>query len=131
MTPDLQDAVTVAALAREMASSPVKEDSPRWVPDGYGYSNTDQAPMNPASGPLAETAHVTCRFGRVTAVRDVSIDVRPGEIVGLIGANGAGKTTLIRMLIGLIPATSGQVRLLGEAPSRRTRRRIGYVPQGR
>jgi len=86
--------------------------------------------MTAASAALAETAHVTCRFGRVTAVRDVSIDVRPGEIVGLIGANGAGKTTLIRMLIGLIPATSGQVRLLGEAPSRQTRRRIGYVPQG-
>jgi ABC-2 type transport system ATP-binding protein len=130
VTPDLQDAVTVAALAHELARSPVDEDRPRWVPDWYGYSNTNQAPMKAASGPLAETAHVTCRFGRVTAVRDVSIDVRPGEIVGLIGANGAGKTTLIRMLIGLIPATSGQVRLLGETPSRRTRRRIGYVPQG-
>ena len=85
--------------------------------------------MKPTSVALAATAHVTCRFGRVTAVRDVSVEVRPGEIVGLIGANGAGKTTLIRMLIGLIPATSGQVRLLGEAPSRLTRRRIGYVPQ--
>ena len=65
-----------------------------------------------------------------TAVSDVSIQVRPGEIVGLLGANGAGKTTLIRMLLGLIPATAGQVRLLGEPPSRATRRRIGYVPQG-
>ena len=48
----------------------------------------------------------------------------------MLGANGAGKTTLIRMLLGLIPATAGEVRLLGEPPSRATRRRIGYVPQG-
>jgi ABC-2 type transport system ATP-binding protein/ribosome-dependent ATPase len=73
---------------------------------------------------------VTRRFGDFTAVRAVTIAVRPGEIVGLLGANGAGKTTLIRMLLGLIPASEGQVRLFGEPPSRRTRRRIGYVPQG-
>ena len=56
--------------------------------------------------------------------------VEPGEIVGLLGANGAGKTTLIRMLLGLIPASAGEVALFGEPPSRRTRRRLGYVPQG-
>ncbi|HEY7325414.1 MAG TPA: ATP-binding cassette domain-containing protein [Streptosporangiaceae bacterium] len=148
VVPDLQDAVTVAALARELATASGTAVDQSWVPGRCSYSSTNQPPMKPASAPLAdsasladtaslagtaslaETAHVTCRFGRVTAVRDVSIDVAPGEIVGLIGANGAGKTTLIRMLIGLIPATSGQVRLLGEAPSRQTRRRIGYVPQG-
>jgi len=136
VTADLQDAVTVAALARELATASGTTDDQPWVPSWWGSSATKEAPITSASGslaptaPLAETARVTCRFGHVTAVRDVSIEVRPGEIVGLIGANGAGKTTLIRMLIGLIPATSGQVRLLGEAPSRRTRRRIGYVPQG-
>jgi ABC-2 type transport system ATP-binding protein/ribosome-dependent ATPase len=51
-------------------------------------------------------------------------------VVGLLGANGAGKTTLIRMLLGLQRATSGAVMLFGEPPSRRTRSRIGYVPQG-
>ena len=87
-------------------------------------------PRSSARWPLAGTERVTCRFGQLTAVRDVSIQIWPGEIVGLIGANGAGKTTLIRMLLGLVPATSGQVALLGEPPSRRTRSRIGYVPQG-
>ena len=56
--------------------------------------------------------------------------MRPGEIVGLLGANGAGKTTLLRMLLGLLPASAGRVALFGEPPSRGTRRRIGYVPQG-
>jgi ABC-2 type transport system ATP-binding protein/ribosome-dependent ATPase len=78
---------------------------------------------------LAEASAVTRRFGTFTAVSDVSMSVADGEIVGLIGANGAGKTTLIRMLLGLLPATAGRVALFGEAPSRSTRRRLGYVPQ--
>jgi len=49
--------------------------------------------------------------------------------VGLIGPNGSGKTTLIRMLLGLLAPTAGRVRLFGEPPSRRTRARLGYVPQ--
>ena len=80
--------------------------------------------------PLARTEEVTRRFGAFVAVDRVSLEVAPGEVVGLLGANGAGKTTVIRMLLGLLPATAGAVRLFGEAPSRRTRRRLGYVPQG-
>jgi ABC-2 type transport system ATP-binding protein/ribosome-dependent ATPase len=83
-----------------------------------------------ASRPLAECARVSRQFGEFTAVSEVSLEVRAGEIVGLLGANGAGKTTLIRMLLGLLPASAGEVRLFGEPPSRGTRRRIGYVPQG-
>lgn len=79
---------------------------------------------------LAECAGVTRRFGGFTAVDDVSLRLRRSEVVGLLGANGAGKTTLIRMLLGLLRASAGEVRLFGEQPSRRTRRRLGYVPQG-
>jgi ABC-type multidrug transport system ATPase subunit len=80
--------------------------------------------------PLVECTKVTRRFGGLTAVRQVDLAVWPGEIVGLLGANGAGKTTLIRMLLGLIGTSEGGVALFGEPPSRRTRARIGYVPQG-
>jgi ABC-type multidrug transport system ATPase subunit len=73
---------------------------------------------------------VTRCFGTFTAVGDVSMQVQSGEVVGLLGANGAGKTTLIRMLLGLLPVTSGGVELLGGPPSRERRRRLGYVPQG-
>jgi ABC-2 type transport system ATP-binding protein len=78
---------------------------------------------------LLRAGHVTRRFGPFTAVEDVSMQVQPGEVVGLLGANGAGKTTLIRMLLGLITATSGSVQLLGGTPDRARRRRLGYVPQ--
>ncbi len=78
---------------------------------------------------LAETTSVTRRFGPLVAVDAVDLRVDRGEVVGLLGANGAGKTTLIRMLLGLLPATQGHVRLFGLLPSRETRRRIGYVPQ--
>jgi ABC-2 type transport system ATP-binding protein/ribosome-dependent ATPase len=82
------------------------------------------------TGPLASARGVTRRFGRVAAVRDVDLQVTGGEVVGLLGANGAGKTTLIRMLLGLLPPSSGGVTLFGQPPSIDTRRRLGYVPQG-
>jgi ABC-type multidrug transport system ATPase subunit len=78
---------------------------------------------------LAETERVTKQFRPVTAVDGVSLEVGEGEVVGLLGANGAGKTTVIRMLLGLLEPTAGGVRLFGRRPSRKTRARIGYVPQ--
>lgn len=79
---------------------------------------------------LAVARDVTRRFGRVVAVSDASLALHGGEVVGLVGANGAGKTTLIRVLLGLVPPTLGEVRLFASPPSRRSRRRVGYVPQG-
>ncbi|HEV8649739.1 MAG TPA: ABC transporter ATP-binding protein [Actinomycetes bacterium] len=79
---------------------------------------------------LVRVTEVTHRFGSLTAVDRVSLAVEPGEVVGLLGANGAGKTTLIRCILGLLRPTSGEVRLFGRAPSRETRARLGYVPQG-
>ncbi len=79
---------------------------------------------------LLRATGVGRRFGSFTAVDDVTMQVGPGEVVGLLGANGAGKTTLIRMLLGLLATTVGEVELLGGPPDRERRRRLGYVPQG-
>ncbi|OKJ49524.1 ABC transporter [Streptomyces sp. CB02009] len=79
---------------------------------------------------LISADDVTKRFGSFTAVDTVRMAVRPGEIVGLLGANGAGKTTLIRMLLGLEVPTGGAVTAFGRTPDRTTRGRLGYVPQG-
>jgi ABC-2 type transport system ATP-binding protein len=80
-------------------------------------------------GTLAEARQASRRFGAFAAVSAVDLVVRPGEVVGLLGANGAGKTTLIRLLLGLLEPSDGVVRLFGSLPSVSTRRRIGYVPQ--
>lgn len=61
-------------------------------------------------------------------LREVSFRIAAGELTGLIGSNGAGKTTLLRVILGLVPPTSGQVRLAGRPRPRRSRL-IGYVPQ--
>jgi ABC-2 type transport system ATP-binding protein len=75
---------------------------------------------------------LTKRFGSFTAVSDVSLQIRHGEIYGLLGANGAGKTTTIKMLCGLLEPTHGEIRLAGEEGNVRAesvRQRIGYMSQ--
>jgi ABC-2 type transport system ATP-binding protein len=70
------------------------------------------------------------RFGEVTAVDGVDLDLPPGRIYGLLGPNGSGKTTLIRLLVGMTHATSGEAEVLGASmPSRPTLARIGYMTQ--
>jgi D-xylose transport system ATP-binding protein len=64
--------------------------------------------------PLVELRNIRVAFGGVHAVDDVSVDLFPGEVVGLVGGNGAGKTTLIRTLSGAHPADSGQILINGE-----------------
>jgi ABC-2 type transport system ATP-binding protein/ribosome-dependent ATPase len=73
---------------------------------------------------------LTKRFGTEVAVDGADLQVGPGEVVGLLGANGAGKTTLIRMVLGLIEPSAGEVLLFDRPPSRETRRGTGYLPQG-
>ena len=59
------------------------------------------------------TEGLTKRFGRITAVDGVDLDVREGDVYGFLGANGSGKTTTVRMLLGLVLATSGRMEVLG------------------
>ena len=76
--------------------------------------------------------HITKKFGSFTAVHDVSLQVRYGEIYGLLGANGAGKTTTIKMLCGLLEASTGKMLLAGETGAFRStdvRQQIGYMSQ--
>ena len=103
------------------------------MPESAGPESAGPESAGPVIGDtelLAECAGASRVFGRFTAVDGVDLAVGPGEVVGLLGANGAGKTTLIRMLLGLLPVSAGSVRLFGQPPSRASRRRVGYLPQG-
>jgi ABC-2 type transport system ATP-binding protein len=81
---------------------------------------------------VIEVQHLTKRYGRVTAVDDLSFSVKRGEILGFLGPNGAGKTTTMRVLTGYIPATEGRALVAGfdvfEQPVE-AKRRTGYLPE--
>lgn len=74
---------------------------------------------------------VTKRYGDFEAVRDLSFAVPKGSICGFLGPNGAGKTSTLRMILGLQPATSGRIDILGASDGRLVRDRIGFLPEER
>jgi ABC-2 type transport system ATP-binding protein len=81
---------------------------------------------------VIEVQHITKRYGRVTAVDDVSFKVERGEILGFLGPNGAGKTTTMRILTGYMPATEGRAVVAGFdvfAEPVEAKRRTGYLPE--
>ena len=81
---------------------------------------------------MIEVRDLTKTFGAVEAVRGISFRVEAGEIVGFLGPNGAGKTTTMRILAGIFPPTSGEVRIAGRDPARdplACRRAVGYFPE--
>jgi len=73
------------------------------------------------------------RYGRLSALENVSLDLAAGEAVALIGHNGAGKTTLMKLVLGLVRPSAGNVRVLGEDPAgpkgAHARRRLGFLPE--
>jgi ABC-2 type transport system ATP-binding protein len=81
---------------------------------------------------VIEVQHITKRYGRVTAVDDVSFRVERGEILGFLGPNGAGKTTTMRILTGYMPATEGRAIVAGYDIFTQpidAKRRTGYLPE--
>jgi len=87
-------------------------------------------------GPLLSAEHITAGYGRIDILHDVSLAVRPGEIVSVIGPNGAGKSTTFKTIVGFLRPRAGRVTFNGEhitglRPDLVLRRGLAYVPQGR
>jgi ABC-2 type transport system ATP-binding protein len=80
---------------------------------------------------MIETRGLTRRFGDHVVVDDVSFDVEPGLLTGFVGGNGAGKTTTMRMIMGLLALSAGEVRWQGRPITAADRRRFGYMPEER
>nr|WP_319495095.1 ATP-binding cassette domain-containing protein [uncultured Desulfobacter sp.] len=110
------------------------------VPKGDAQLHTSSQTLTtswvkePSSGDKAAvmTNSLCKKFGDFTAVSNLTLDVRQGEIFGLLGPNGAGKSTTFRMLCGLLPATSGEIQVAGRNLRRsraKARARLGYMAQ--
>ena len=94
----------------------------------------DTSPTPTDSGDAVIVARgVRKHYGAIHAVDGVDLDVRSGELFGLIGHNGAGKSTMFKMMLGLIPATAGEIRIdgavVGGGNFRAVRRSVGYLPE--
>ena len=81
---------------------------------------------------MIQVSNLTKKYGQTTAVDDISFEVKQGEIVGYLGPNGAGKSTTLKMLVGLLHPTSGEISVAGynaETELLELKRHIGYVPE--
>lgn len=98
----------------------------------FPYRNKSQSSIAPSHETAIGAEDVNKVFGGFAAVKNINLNIKYGEIYGLLGANGAGKTTTIKMLCGLIDPSSGVIALAGErghARSQSVRQRIGYMSQ--
>jgi ABC-2 type transport system ATP-binding protein len=106
-------------------------------PGGAAQSPGDDAERRPGasadgSPAVVSVVGVSRKFGDRVVVRDMDLDVAAGTILGIVGPSGSGKTTTIRMVTGALAPTTGNIRVLGQRPTRFTRsmrERIGYMPQ--
>ena len=88
------------------------------------------APAGGDATSAIETRGLRKAYGRKVALHDLTLTVRPGEVFGFLGPNGAGKTTTIKILTGLVHATSGEARIFGRpVTDRRARAKVGYLPE--
>lgn len=78
--------------------------------------------------PLLELQSINKAYGKKTALRDLSLSIEPGRIVGLLGSNGSGKSTFMRIAAGLLHPDSGSIRIRGEVPGVRTRATVSFMP---
>jgi ABC-2 type transport system ATP-binding protein len=105
---------------------------PKFLPFPRSKGGNKLAAAHSPSPPAILARNLNRRFGSFQAVKNVNVEIRYGEVFGLLGANGAGKTTTIKMLCGLLPASSGEISLGGETTNLRSselRKRIGYMSQ--
>ncbi|HEV2701873.1 MAG TPA: ABC transporter ATP-binding protein [Steroidobacteraceae bacterium] len=84
------------------------------------------------SNPTVQAEHLSKAFGHKQVLRDLSFNVMPGDVIGVLGKNGAGKTTLLELMLGFTPPSSGDIRVFGHESRQlpgAIKKRVGFVPQ--
>ncbi|MCI5839210.1 MAG: ABC transporter ATP-binding protein [Peptoniphilaceae bacterium] len=77
---------------------------------------------------ILRSKKLTKNYGKKRALNNVSFEINKGEVVGLLGPNGSGKTTLIKIITGLIEDYEGEIKIMGENPSYKTKSHVSYLP---
>lgn len=114
------------------ASEAARKNGVERGPEVPPPASPEVAPATPVAPVVLRTDGLSRSFGKVAAVEQLGLTVREGEIYGFLGMNGAGKTTTIRMLMGIIKPSAGQIELLGQRTRRtsiKQKQSIGYVSQ--
>jgi len=116
-------------LQTDQQAAPLPVESQEAIPDESGQN--PHASADRTSPPAISICGLTKRYGPLTALNDLNLDINRGEIFGFLGLNGAGKTTAIRLLLDLLRPTSGQAFIFGydcRTEGLDARARIGYLP---
>ena len=121
--------VNAQVSAGRRAGLPRRRHRPRLPADRRARAAAGR-PAAPPGGPAIRTRALVKRYGRVTAVDGIDLDVQEGDRYGFLGPNGSGKTTTVRMLLGLVLPTSGEVELLGSKPGRENLGQTGALVEG-
>ena len=138
------DGVTVMNEGRVIAEGPVEavrnDPQVQEVYLGHGrdmlVASAAHAPTGAARPPIVSVAGIDTFYGKSHILRDVSLELRAGEVVGLLGRNGAGKSSTLKSMMGLVPPERGRVEfagrdITGHSPEEIARLGMGFVPQGR
>jgi ABC-2 type transport system ATP-binding protein len=78
---------------------------------------------------ILSATNLTKRFGSTLALQNVSLEIEPGRVIGLLGPNGSGKTTFLKLCNGLLTPTVGQIKIAGHAPGVETKAQVSYLPE--
>jgi ABC-2 type transport system ATP-binding protein len=117
-------------VARQFAMR--RDAARRWLPSRSGVGPCRRREFLPHNREVISTRHLTRRFNSFTAVDDLTLEVAQGAICCFLGPNGAGKSTTVKMLTGLLPPTSGEIRVCGIDPATQPlelKRIIGVLPE--
>lgn len=93
------------------------------------YNNDHILQVEGTQSPILKVSNITKAYGSKFAVKDISFEVLPGKIIGLLGPNGSGKTTIIKLISGLLTSTSGEISVMGHAPGIISKTLVSYLPE--